>query len=242
MRLSGESINYVLDLQKKKLPRVYCCSSIERLKDLSRGIIYYNGKVKSKLDESNDDSSLVNTLLIFLDEIKDENIMDIEKQLISMNKKEVVLLEAKGIDSIIHKRNLAFSLINRYNINVIKGTKEEINTLIALQNKEENINFNYRGFAKRNNCVLIIEGEKYYITDGYNEFYIKNKNKYFTDEEFIDNVYTGMIASSIGICNNKSEIVQAILISTLSFYIAQKNSIGMIKKQLDNSNYENNIK
>ena len=86
MRLSGESINYVLDLQKKKLPRVYCCSSIERLKDLSRGIIYYNGKVKSKLDESNDDSSLVNTLLIFLDEIKDENIMDIEKQLISMNK------------------------------------------------------------------------------------------------------------------------------------------------------------
>ena len=51
-----------------------------------------------------------------------------------------------------------------------------------------------------------------------------------------------MIASSIGICNNKSEIVQAILISTLSFYIAQKNSIGMIKKQLDNSNYENNIK
>ena len=242
MRLSGESINYVLDLQKKKLPRVYCCSSIERLKDLSRGIIYYNGKVKSKLDESNDDSSLVNTLLIFLDEIKDENIMDIEKQLISMNKKEVVLLEAKGIDSIIHKRNLAFSLINRYNINVIKGTKEEINTLIALQNKEENINFNYRGFAKRNNCVLIIEGEKYYITDGYNEFYIKNKNKYFTDEEFIDNVYTGMIASSIGICNNKSEIVQAILISTLSFYISQKNSIGMIKKQLDNSNYENNIK
>ena len=213
MRLSGESIHYVLDLQKKKLPRVYCCSSIERLKDLSRGIIYYNGKVKSKLDESNDDSSLVNTLLIFLDEIKDENIMDIEKQLISMNKKEVVLLEAK-----------------------------EINTLIALQNKEENINFNYRGFAKRNNCVLIIEGEKYYITDGYNEFYIKNKNKYFTDEEFIDNVYTGMIASSIGICNNKSEIVQAILISTLSFYIAQKNSMGMIKKQLDNSNYENNIK
>ena len=72
MRISGESINYVLDLQKKKLPRVYCCSSIERLKDLSRGIIYYNGKVKSKLDESNDDSSLVNTLLIFLDEIKDE--------------------------------------------------------------------------------------------------------------------------------------------------------------------------
>ena len=166
MRLSGESINYVLDLQKKKLPRVYCCSSIERLNDLSRGIIYYNGKVKSKFDGSNDESNSISTLLIFLDEIRDENIMDIEKKLMSISKKEVVLLEAKGIDVIIHKRNLAFSLINRYNINVIKGTEEEINALISLENKEEDINFNYRGFAKRNSCVLIIEGEKYYITDG----------------------------------------------------------------------------
>ena len=242
MRLSGESINYVLDLQKKKLPRVYCCSNIERLNDLSRGIIYNNGKVKSKLDGSNDENDLINTLLIFLDEIRDENIMDIEKNLMSISKKEVVLLEAKGVDLIIHKRNLAFSLINRYNINVIKGTEEEINALIALENKEEDINFNYRGFAKRNNCVLIIEGKKYYITDGYSEFYIKNKNEYFTDEEFIDNIYTGMIASGIGICNNKSEIVQSVLISTLAFYIAQKNSIGLMKKQFDNSEYENNIK
>ena len=242
MRLSEESIKNVLDLLKKKLPLVYCSCGIERLSDLSRGIIYYNGKVKSKLDKDNDEFKNINTLLIFLDEIRDKNIIDIEKKLIAINKKGVVLLEANGIDEIIYKRNLAFSLINRYNINILKGTKEEINSLIALEDNEKNKNFNYRNFAKTNDCILIIKDKKYYITDGYNEFYIKNKNKYFTDEEFIDNVYTGMIASSIGICNNKSEIVQAILISTLSFYIAQKNSIGMIKKQLDNSNYENNIK
>lgn len=242
MRLSGESINYVLDLQKKKLPRVYCCSNIERLNDLSRGIIYYNGKVKSKLDESDDEIKQMSTLLIFLDEIRDENIMDIEKKLMSISKKQVVLLDTKGIDLIVNKRNLAFSLINRYNINVIKGTKEEINTLIALQTKEETTNFSYRGFAKRNSCVLIIKGEKYYITDGYSEFYIKNKNEDFPDEDFLDNIYTGIIASSIGICNNKSEIVQSLLISTLAFYIAQENSIGLMKKQFDDSDYENNIK
>ena len=55
MRLSEESIKNVLDLLKKKLPLVYCSCGIERLSDLSRGIIYYNGKVKSKLDKDNDE-------------------------------------------------------------------------------------------------------------------------------------------------------------------------------------------
>jgi hypothetical protein len=39
MRLSEESIKNVLDLLKKKLPLVYCSCGIERLSDLSRGII-----------------------------------------------------------------------------------------------------------------------------------------------------------------------------------------------------------
>ena len=190
MRLSEESIKNVLDLLKKKLPLVYCSCGIERLSDLSRGIIYYNGKVKSKLDKDNDEFKNINTLLIFLDEIRDKNIIDIEKKLIAINKKGVVLLEAKGIDEIIYKRNLAFSLINRYNINILKGTKEEINSLIALEDNEKNKNFNYRNFAKTNDCILIIKDKKYYITDGYSEFYIKNKNKYFNDEEYIDNIYT----------------------------------------------------
>ena len=104
MRLSEESIKNVLDLLKKKLPLVYCSCGIERLSDLSRGIIYYNGKVKSKLDKDNDEFKNINTLLIFLDEIRDKNIIDIEKKLIAINKKGVVLLEAKGIDEIIYKR------------------------------------------------------------------------------------------------------------------------------------------
>ena len=80
MRLSEESIKNVLDLLKKKLPLVYCSCGIERLSDLSRGIIYYNGKVKSKLDKDNDEFKNINTLLIFLDEIRDKNIIDIEKK------------------------------------------------------------------------------------------------------------------------------------------------------------------
>ena len=85
---------------------------------------------------------------------------------------------------------------------------------------------------------MIIKDKKYYITDGYSEFYIKNKNKYFNDE---DNIYTGVLASSIGICNNKSEIIQSVLISTLSFYIAQEDSIELFKYQFEDDIDKNDI-
>ena len=88
---------------------------------------------------------------------------------------------------------------------------------------------------------MIIKDKKYYITDGYSEFYIKNKNNYFNDEEYIDNIYTGVLASSIGICNNKSEIIQSVLISTLSFYIAQEDSIELFKYQFEDDIDKNDI-
>lgn len=234
MRLSEESIKYILDLQKKMLPLIYCCCSCERLNTLSKAIMYYNGKVKHKMDEDDNNINQIYTLLIFLDEIDMENILDIEKKIIAMNKKEVVLLEASGINSLIHKRNLAVSLINRYKINVIKGSKDEINSLMKFQNiykNSEDSNLDYRYFAKKNDSVLIIKGNNYYITDGYSEFQIRNINSSFLDEDYLENIYTGMLASSIGVCNNKCEIIQAILISTMAFYIAQENALKLIQDE-----------
>ena len=60
-------------------------------------------------------------------------------------------------------------------------------------------------------------------------------------EEYIDNIYTGVLASSIGICNNKSEIIQSVLISTLSFYIAQEASIELFKYQFEDDIDKNDI-
>ena len=150
----------------------------------------------------------------------------------TMNKREVVLLEASGIDSLINKRNLSVSIINRYNINVIKGTKSEIETLINFQedNEESNIDYEsdnckFRNFSKRNNSILIIKDDNYYITDGYSEFIIKNNSNELCDKDMLDNIYVGMIAGSIGVCKDKSEIVQAILIGTIAFYVGEKRAL-----------------
>lgn len=233
MRLNEESIKYILDLQKSVLPLIYCCANNERLRSLESIINHYNGRLTYKDSYEYKDFDPIKTLLIFLDEINSDGLLDIEKALIAMNKREIVLLEANGIDSLINKRNLALSIINRYDVNVIKGTKSEIETLIKFQenNEEskidyENDNCKFRNFSKRNNSVIIIKDDKYYITDGYSEFIIKNNSNELYDKEILDNIYIGMIAVSIGVCKNKSEIVQAILIATIAFYIGEKRALN----------------
>ena len=49
-----------------------------------------------------------------------------------------------------------------------------------------------------------------------------------------------MIAASIGVCKNKSEIVQAILIATIAFYIAEKRALKnfVSSKNTDSKNIE----
>lgn len=233
MRLNEESIKYILDLQKSVLPLIYCCANNERLRSLESIINHYNGRLTYKDSYQYKDFDPINTLLIFLDEINSDGLLDIEKALIAMNKREIVLLEANGIDSLINKRNLALSIINRYDINVIKGTKSEIETLIKFQENSEDgkidyedDNYKVRNFSKRNNSVIIIKDDKYYITDGYSEFIIKNNSNKLYDKEILDNIYIGMIAVSLGVCKNKSEIVQAILIATIAFYIGEKRALN----------------
>ena len=243
MRLNEESIRYILDLQKNMLPLIYCCANNERLRSLESIVNHYNGRLTYKNSYEYKDFDPINTLLIFLDEINSDGVLDIEKSLIAMNKREMVLLEVNGIDSLINKRNLALSIINIYDINVIKGTKSEIETLIKFQENDEESKINYendnckfRNFSKRNNSVIIIKDDKYYITDGYSEFIIKNNSNELYDKDLLDDIYIGMIAVSIGVCKNKSEIIQAILIATIAFYIGEKRALNYLvnSKIIDN--------
>lgn len=247
MRLNEESIKYILDLQKNMLPLIYCCANNGRLRSLESIVNHYNGRLTYKNSYEYKEADLINTLLIFLDEINSDGVLDIEKALIAMNKREIVLLEANGIDSLINKRNLALSIINRYDINVIKGTKSEIETLIKFQENDEESKINYennnckfRNFSKRNNSVIIIKDDNYYITDGYSEFIIKNNSNELYDKDILDNIYIGMIAVSIGVCKNKSEIIQAILIATIAFYIGEKRALNYLVNSniIDNKDME----
>lgn len=234
MKLSKESINYILDLQKKMLP-IICCSNLEIFDVIKEVIINYNGRASYVLSDTKNNKKIVNTLLILMENLSEQDSFYLEKILINLDKKVVALLDAKGIDSAVYKRNLVLSFLNRDKIGIIKGTKEQVETLIKIEDDKKvcslDANFKYRDFSKKNNVILIVEDDGYYITEGYSEFYIQCENREFLDKELLEYIYDGLLAVGVGVCTDKCEIVQAILISTLAFIISEDRVILNLKKE-----------
>lgn len=248
MKLSKGLIAGILEKERKTNPKVHYISDITKANDFAEVVRIFNGRsiMAYGIEEIHEITAESNSLVVGLETLDNGKILAMERALRIAKKREVpVLLDLSGVNLSLYRKNTALSFLNRYTIDLVKGTVEEVQALIRSQKKnrckKKNIKDEYRDFAIKNKTFLIVEAEEYYITDGYSEFYIKNKNKYFNDEEYIDNIYTGVLASSIGICNNKSEIIQSVLISTLSFYIAQEASIELFKYQFEDDIDKNDI-
>ena len=248
MKLSKGLIAGILEKERKTNPKVHYISDITKANDFAEVVRIFNGRsiMAYGIEEIHEITAESNSLVVGLETLDNGKILAMERALRIAKKREVpVLLDLSGVNLSLYRKNTALSFLNRYTIDLVKGTVEEVQALIRSQKrnrcKEKNIKAEYRDFAIKNKVFLLVESEEYYITDGYSEFYIKNKNKYFNDEEYIDNIYTGVLASSIGICNNKSEIIQSVLISTLSFYIAQEDSIELFKYQFEDDIDKNDI-
>ena len=243
MKLSKESIDYILGLQKKILPNI-CFSNSENIRVIKDIIMNYNGKVSFISKDNKKDIKSINTLLIFMESLNEEESFNLEKLLINLGKQAVVILDAKGIDSVIYKRNLVLSFLNRGKIGIIKGTKSQIEALIKVQDNSKiyniDTNFKYRDFSKKNNIILIVEDEGYYITEGYSELYIQDNN-IVLDKEILDCIYECILSVGVSVCKNKCEMVQAILISTLVFIISKEMAVVKFEKEfMDEGDYEYN--
>lgn len=243
MKLSKESIDYILNLQKNKLPFSYYCNE-ERKEFLLNTIKSYDGKAVSIEENIYLDNS---SILMFLDDVKKNDIQSIEKFLIKLRRKVAVILDIQGIDFSIYKRNLVLSFLNKENINIIKSTKTEIDRLIKMQYnnvlllKNEG-NFKYREFSRKNNIILILSGDNYYVTDGYSEFYIKNSNKVFKDMDHIENIQSIIMASIINICKGKCEVIKGVLISILILVVSEELTLNAAKLTKENKeNLENTL-
>lgn len=243
MKLSKESIDYILNLQKNKLPFSYYCNE-ERKEFLLNTIKSYDGKAVSIEENIYLDNS---SILMFLDDVKKNDIQSIEKFLIKLRRKVAVILDIQGIDFSIYKRNLVLSFLNKENINIIKSTKTEIDRLIKMQYnnvlllKNEG-NFKYREFSRKNNIILILSGDNYYVTDGYSEFYIKNSNEVFKDMDHIENIQSIIMASIINICKGKCEVIKGVLISILILVVSEELTLNAAKLTKENKeNLENTL-
>ena len=176
------------------------------------------------IEEIHEITAESNSLVVGLETLDNGKILAMERALRIAKKREVpVLLDLSGVNLSLYRKNTALSFLNRYTIDLVKGTVEEVQALIRSQKrnrcKEKNIKTEYRDFAIKNKVFLLVESEEYYITDGYSEFYIENNSANLNKKIELGYVFTALLAIAIGGVDNRREEMVAILIAVMIFSI-----------------------
>ena len=173
MKLSKESIAGILEKERKTNPKVHYISDITKANDFAEVVRIFNGRsiMAYGIEEIHEITAASNSLVIGLETLDNGKILAMERALrIAKKRKVPVLLDLTEVNISLYRKNTALSFLNRYTIDLVKGTVEEVQALIRSQKKnrckKKNIKDEYRDFAIKNKTFLIVEAEEYYITDG----------------------------------------------------------------------------
>ena len=235
MKLSKKSIAGILEKEKKKNPKIQYISDITKANDFAEVVRIFNGRsiMAYGIEEIHEITAESNSLVIGLETLDNGKILAMERALRIAKKREVpVLLDLSGVNLSLYRKNTALSFLNRYTIDLVKGTVEEVQALIRSQKrnrcKEKNIKAEYRDFAIKNKVFLLVESEEYYITDGYSEFYIENNSTNLNKKIEVGYVFTALLAIAIGSADNRKEEMAATLIAVMVFSIGCSLEINKI--------------
>ena len=238
MKLSSETITNAFNLRMFKELVIQCIVSKDRINDIRETIESYNNNIKLIYEITENDEVNIDGLLINLEHLESENLIEIEEYLISSKKSKEIILDLCVINKSRDNRDLILSFINRYDIDIVKGTKEEVISLIDgqkyyLSSQDDK----YRDFSRKNNTILIIKDTNYWITDGYSEFTVSIEENLLDDKEFED-ILTGLILACTALYDRKEQRVEAILLAINIFEISKKVAL----KRVEIDGFKNLIK
>ncbi len=238
MKLSSESITNAFNLRRFKELVIQCIVSEDRINDIRETIGAYNNNFKLIYQITENDKNNIDGLLINLENINNENLAEIEEYLISSKRSKEIILDLCGINKSRDNRELILSFLNRYDIDIVKGTKEEVLSLINGQKYYRTLQEDkYRDLSRKNDTILIIEDKNYWVTDGYSEFTINIEENLVADKNFED-ILIGLIVATTAFCDTKEQRVEAILLAITIFETSKR--LSSKKVEIDGS--EENIK
>lgn len=229
MKLSSESITNAFNLRMSKKLVIQCIVSKDRINAIRETIENYNNSFRLIYEASDKDKNNIDGLLINLDNIDNKNLIDIEEYMISSKRSKQIILDLCGINKSRINRDLLLSFFNRYDIDIVKGTKEEVVCLINGQKYYENLQCDkYRDFSRKNKTILIIEDKNYFITDGYSEFRINREENLLENDEVKD-ILIGLLVAITSFCDTKEQRIEAILLSINIFEISKAIYLNKLK-------------
>lgn len=244
MHISIKSIEESLNQKKRKGPLINCISNLFIINNLDQLISSYDGiaiESKSK-DEIEEITYRSQGLLINLENLSSYKELLIQTAVrIAFIKKIPIILDLSGLGGTFLETETARKLLSRYNISVVVGNIEEFNYLLEKEEKlyfknqrmdkiknEIEIRKKIRGFCRRYGTVALLEIDRYYLTDGFSEFYIgvlTNRLKKFRC------LLPALVSVGVSASKEKEKRFEGILIATMTISVIDK-ELGLLKKEV----------
>ena len=168
MKLSKGLIAGILEKERKTNPKVHYISDITKANDFAEVVRIFNGRsiMAYGIEEIHEITAESNSLVIGLETLDNGKILAMERALRIAKKREVpVLLDLSGVNLSLYRKNTALSFLNRYTIDLVKGTVEEVQALIRSQKrnrcKKKNIKAEYSCKIKGNDVMDVAVKDDY---------------------------------------------------------------------------------
>lgn len=242
MHISIKSIEDSLNLKKSKSPLIHCISNLFTINNLEKVIFAYDGipLIARNEDEVEDITFKSNGLLITLDNLNSTKYQVIDKAIrIAFVKKIPIILDITGVEISFLQKETARKLLNRYDINVVVGTIEELNYLLEeeylseqmIENIKDSVKIRkrIRYFCKRYRTVVLLEIDRYYLTDGFSEFYIGILTNKLNNYRYL---LPGLVAVGIASSKEKETRFKGILIATMVMSVVNKEFDTLEKEEI----------
>lgn len=239
MQIGIRALDESLRLQKSKKPLIHCILNPDINDSFKKGILCYNGESAYSDDfkELIKLTTISDCLLIVIEDLNEEKVDVIERCIRTARSMSIpIVLDILGVNSSFFNKEITLRFINRYKINVVKGTLDQFEALI--NEKKEDMSSHYeikkniklreklRRFSKNYETIIVVEEKDYYLSDGFSELYI---NRYFKDE-LKQTILSGLISVGVASVIGEEEIFKSVLVAIMAMAVSEK---IVIQEKLD---------
>ena len=245
MNISIKNIEESLNLKKRKGPLIHCISNLFVINNLEKVILAYDGiQIISKNEEEVEEITYKSQgLLINLENLNYTKDTLIEKSIrIAFIKKIPIILDLSGVGLSFFQRETARKLLSRYDIDVVVGTIKELNYLLEedeemnLKNlrissikDEVELRKRIRRFCKRYGTVVLLGIDRYYLTDGFSEFYIGFLTYRLKEFKY---VLPALVSVGISTTKEREKKFKGILVATMTMDVINK-KVENLEREVD---------
>ncbi|MEG2354077.1 MAG: hydroxyethylthiazole kinase [Clostridium sp.] len=232
-------------IENNSSPMIHIITNYVTMNDLAQTTICYGGKplMATHHDELREITSIASGLLINIGTLEPYTMESMEISMKVANDNNIpIVLDPVGVQASKLRLNFCVNLLKNHKISLLKGNLSEIKTLIGESTKHigidsldtelsKDVTDKIDEFAKEIQAIVVVTGEKDYITNGHEAYFVYNGVSIMSDLTGTGCMLGAVLTTAIAMYDTNEDRLQAALRAVTSFGICGELALGSLNKK-----------